>query len=307
MNRLHKTFRSADSLAVLLLAVWPLLLFWSAALGQKVFVDGDIGRLFLPIRLALADALAEGRLPLWTPDMQSGFPLSAEGQVAALYPPSLLLARFLPIRLAINYAILFHLAWAAVGMYVFTRACGLGVAGAFLGGFVFGSNGFFVAHLQHLPLMATAAWLPWLLFGQDRYQRAHRERAPNAWLWFLLTAFALAMMLFSGSAHIALLILILFSTTGALGAAMWNRSGPRAFDVTALPFALGTTIVTTALGAALSAAQLLPTAELMSLSVRGQELGERFATAFSLQPEGLTQFIAPFARLGAPVVFNQEY
>src|SRR5512138_2657645 len=85
---------------LLLLAGLPLLYFWPVTLAQSIWYSSDIIRLYLPFGAELARSLAKGELPLWTPGIQAGFPLFAEGQVGALYPVNLVLFRFMPPYIA---------------------------------------------------------------------------------------------------------------------------------------------------------------------------------------------------------------
>ncbi len=134
MSRIVRFLSSHDLWAILFLIAWPLVYFWRITLAQGVFFTTDVVRLFYPFGLELARALNEGRLPLWAPGMLAGFPLFAEGQVGALYPPNLFLYKLLPTHLALSYSIILHLAWAGVGMYTWVRAQGLRLPGAFLAG-----------------------------------------------------------------------------------------------------------------------------------------------------------------------------
>ena len=61
-------------------------LFWRALLWQGVFYVGDLLRLHYPERIAFVRALAQGQLPLWTPDTLAGYPLLAEGNSAPSTP-----------------------------------------------------------------------------------------------------------------------------------------------------------------------------------------------------------------------------
>ena len=70
-------------MAILFLTAWPLAFFWQVALGQRVFYGDDISSIFLPLRVELTRALAEGRLPLWSSYVESGFPIFAEDHIAA--------------------------------------------------------------------------------------------------------------------------------------------------------------------------------------------------------------------------------
>lgn len=297
--------RAADWFAGLVFLLSPLVFYFPVTLGWKTFGAGDMNNLFLPFRFALADALAEGRLPLWTPDLQFGFPLFAEGHVATLYPLNLILFRFLPLHVALSDSSLLHLAWAALGMYVFCRANGLRVASALLAGFIFGLNGFFIAHIQHLTLLAAASWLPWLLFFQIHYQRAWRERN-RRWIgWLALAGIAIGLQLVSGFLQVALMNLAIFFALGIIQFLLDAPKPGQAVREGALFFLMA--LGSVGLGVGLSAAQWLPAVELLSLSVRSQELGGGFQTSFSLSPYALTQFLSPFAWLGAPNPPNLEY
>jgi hypothetical protein len=309
MDNLRERLKSWDTLVLLALAASPWLLFLPATLGQGVFAGGDVSSIAYPTLLEYARALAEGRLPLWTPGMQAGFPLFAEGQIAALYPPNLLLYRLLPIHLALSYSILLHLSWACVGMYLLCRSAGLRIAGAALAGIAFTFGGFFLAHVQHLALLATAAWLPWLIYLPNRYRNLRlKSRQPGRELnlrrlLFIAVSIALAMQLLSGSPQIALINLVVFALVSTFDL---MQPDPSAFNAHRAARNLGRTVIWVALGLALAAIQLLPMAELTVWSDRMYE-GENFFLSYSLDPIHLSQFISPFWSLGEPIPLNQEF
>jgi len=299
----------SDVFAVLSLALFPLVFFWPIALGQKVFLGDDITSLFFPLRMELSRALMEGRLPLWTMYLQSGYPIFAEGHVAALDPFNLILYALLPVELAFSYSILLRLVWTSVGMYLFCRSAGLRVPSAFLAGFAFGLSGYTHAHIQHLTLQAVASWLPWLLFFQNRMQSTRRDASPTWTVWFFLTTISIAIQFVSGFPQVAIINLIPFGLISIVGVAFWNRPENTTARVIARSIleSLGITALSVLLGAGIAAVQLLPAAELLNLSVRAQEMGVDFFTTYSMKPEVLTQFISPFWQLGKPDTFNQEY
>ena len=196
-----------DVLAMLFLASWPLIYFWQAALRQAVFFFGDIFLFFYPTHLAYADALREGRLPLWEPRMLSGFPLFAEGQIAALYPLHPILYGLFPMDVATNYDILLHLAWVALGTYLFLRVLKLQPASACLGALAFGFGGFFVPRVQHMSVMATASWLPWVLWAWENHERT--SDAKKRWRWFAILALFIAIQLLGGHPQFAFMTALL--------------------------------------------------------------------------------------------------
>ena len=308
--RLLQRLKSYGTLVLLLLAAWPFLYYWPASSGQKVFAEGDIQWLFLPIHTELARALAQGGLPLWSPAVQAGFPLFAQGQVAALYPLNLLLDLLLPVPTALSFMILLNLAWAGIGMYVLVRASGLRVPSALLASLVFASSGFFTAHISHVSLDAVAAWLPWLILLQLKMWQARRARKPSV-VWFSLLALAVALQLLDGHTQIAALNLAALGAFSLFSPLVWsNPSSPvdRSHHFSA--FWLASLLLSGAailLGLGVAAVQLLPSIEYLGLSDRAADVGRYFFTSYSMDPAALLQFILPFKAVGQPTASNMEF
>ena len=221
MARAARIIRHPDTWAILFLAAWPFIYFWPVTAGQSVWFTTDIVRLFYPFSVELARALNTGHLPLWTPGILGGFPLLAEGEVGALYPVNLVLFRLLPAHFALAYAVLFHLAWAGCGMYVYFRSMVQRPAGALLAGFVFSFSSFVFGHLSHSAVIATCSWLPWLLFFQNKFQKNLLRHTPSG-KWLALTALAFGIQFLPGSAQLALLNSIAFVLAGIGGEWLWN-------------------------------------------------------------------------------------
>lgn len=301
-----------DTWAIFFLAAWHLFHFWPVATGQQAFAEGDINWLFLPIRTELARALASGRLPLWSPGLQAGFPLFAEGEVAALYPLNLIAYRLFPVLFANSFVTLFSLVWASIGMYLLVRSFRLPIASALFAGFVFGSSGFVTAQISHMPHLAVAAWLPWLLLFQEKYWQANLEQDRNSIVWFLVASGAIALQLLAGFPQIAFFNLIVYTLAGLIAPLLWRRAKapPSEWFVVlkaGMPKAILMIVGSSILGAGIAAVQLLPTYELVGLSIRGNDLSKLFFTSYSLDPGYLSQFLIPFWKLGIPDAFNMEY
>ncbi|HEX7594627.1 MAG TPA: YfhO family protein, partial [Anaerolineae bacterium] len=273
--------------------------FFPATLRQAMFSFGDILLFFFPTHLAYANALREFRLPLWEPRILDGFPLFAEGQIGALYPLHPLLYGLLPIDVATNYDILIHLAWVAVGTYLFARTLRLQPASAFLAAFAFSTGGFFIPRLQHMSVLATAAWLPWLLWAWEKYSVAPDRRSRLR--WFALLALFSGIQLLGGHPQFAFLSAILVTLYAIV---RWRRddAAPKKpnffFEYFDLP-RLVPIILFFAIGAALASAQLLPTFELSSFSDRATGLLPKFFNAFSLRLVHYLMLLNPFL-LGNP-------
>ncbi|MBI5034086.1 MAG: YfhO family protein [Chloroflexi bacterium] len=305
--------RRWEGWALAFLILVPFVLFWQVTLGQGVWFGNDIVRTYYPLGVELSRALNAGRIPLWSPGLYGGFPILADAQIGALYPLNLILFRFLPSHLAVSYSMLLHLAWAAVGMYLLMRSFGLRISSALLAGLVFSLNGFMLARLEHATVLTTSAWLPWIVFLQHNFQRAWLQKDSKARIWFFLLTLSIGMQLLCGFPQIAFMSLLTVGLVGLVGRWWWNNNDSKSSPQDRL--SLAKSIVLAAfwialpifLGAAMVAAQLLPTAELVGYSVRGSTLDAKFLTSYSLPPEAVSQFIFPFLRGEPAESQNNEY
>jgi len=273
-------------LAVVLLMALVLAVFWKATLGG-IFYFGDIYQLHYPLRSAYARELARLSLPLWTTDVLAGYPLLAEGQLGALYPPNLVLYALLPVPIALNISILGHFVLAALGAYFFVRRLGAYRTPALCAGLVYALGGFLVAHLNHVNILTCAAWLPWLFLLTERLFADHpgRSSVPDA----ALLALGVALECLAG--HVQVAILSLLAVLAYALYLIWAlHSQARRIGYFAGAFVLG---------AGLAAPQLLPGFELAQLSVRAGGLDASFFTSFSLHPLYLVSLLSPFV-LGNP-------
>ncbi|MCS7001423.1 MAG: hypothetical protein NZ518_01100, partial [Dehalococcoidia bacterium] len=64
--------------------------FWQIAFTGRILASYDLLTYFYPYREVVNQALREGRVPLWNPDIFFGAPLLANIQTAVFYPPHLL-------------------------------------------------------------------------------------------------------------------------------------------------------------------------------------------------------------------------
>src|SRR3989338_2691243 len=92
----------------LILAALVLVFFSRLFMPQlSIFITPEYGRsdithFNLPIKFFLSESLKRGQLPLWSKNIDTGYPLFAESQIGALFLPNLVLFRFLPFMLAFN-------------------------------------------------------------------------------------------------------------------------------------------------------------------------------------------------------------
>ena len=239
-------------------------------------------------------------LPLWNPFAFGGVPFQA-GVHGYLYPglwPGLLAGGGLGIKLDIAI----HLVLAAVGGVYCARGLVKDRVASFAAGAAIALSGFFVSHLfaGHRIMVATAAYLPWIA------GIALRALACNRILFFP-ALLAGGLMLLSGHYQ-----MIFFGGLG-IGLFALSESFCRYGFNKAVWQPLGKTLATLALafggGAFIAAVQVLPMADLVSLSQRAQGSGA-FAASFSSSPANLLSFLWPNAfgnMVDAPFIGDWAY
>jgi hypothetical protein len=192
----------------LLLAVLAAALIVSPLLVGIEPVGGDPDRLYRPIKAELASALRQGQLPFWSERFGLGIPLVAESHVAALYPPNLLLYRFLDVSTAYRVAMWLHNVLLVITTYAYARRLEIAPWGSALAALTFAFCGMQAIHSSHECFYHILPFLPLALLLADLYGATGRL----AWLallslvlgvqWtlghFQLQAFTNVLVLFTG-------------------------------------------------------------------------------------------------------------
>lgn len=265
-----------------LLAAGIGIVFWDVILLEKAFLSGDHLIQHYPWAKFLQDSIRHFRLPWWTSEIQCGFPLLAEGQIGALYPPNLLFLFLLPLRWAYNYEILFHFCLGAFFFYLYVRSLGLSRDAAFFVAliFIFGSTegGFF----YNVTSQRVSIWFPLSLFLMERLL----ERTTCRDVAFLGLVFAFE--IFAGYQQIAIYTLAFSVLYYLLRLISWG-SQSRVSDCIRPLVGLGSALL---VGAAVSAIQWFPFLELSGFSVR-HEATESLAYIGSPLPSFLMTLLFP--------------
>jgi hypothetical protein len=170
-------------------------------------------------------------------------------------------------------------------MHGFLRRAGVVRSGAFFGGAAFAWGTWTISHLEFPMKLGAAVWIPLLWSGVRETTCEGRPRG------VAIAATAIGLSLFAGYPQITFL--------GSISAALlWLMSLPEAVRAgatragRALRFAGAP--VAAALGAALAGAQLLPAAEMASLSSKAAPYDAAVALTRSLPPKNLLGVADPF-------------
>jgi hypothetical protein len=267
---------NADRLAAVVLTLAPLFYFFPAVRGQ-IILSPDDGVIFnVPLRVAAANIIRSGHLPLWNPYLFSGMPLHGAAQAGLLFPLNwFYLISSAPI--ATNLMMLSTYMLAALGAYLYARRAGASLSGAAATSLIWQFSAFMVEQVGHTNVLHTAAMLPWVLWAVEGYL-ANRSRRRA-----VILAALVAMQIFAGHQQTCAYALLL---TAAYSVVLLSASkASRSSYLSAL--------AVLAVGLMLAAVQILPTVELLRNSLRASASYD-FFSSFSMPPRFALTLFAPY-------------
>ena len=285
----NRLLSAKDVWAIAFLVVLVALFFGEVLFHDRVYYGGDLARIYLPQRVALHEAIGQRQLPLWSSRLGAGYPLAAEGETGALYPPNWFTYALLSPELGLTVSLLAHFGIGWLGLYVFARELSLSRGAAILAGTVWTFGGFNVAHLSHASITTVAAWYPWMF--ALTHGLLHDDVPARRWRWALGLAMVVGLQFLAGHAQISLLGLLAVTTYALY--VTWPAARRR--GIARLSLWLGAL----ALGTLLGLPQILASLELSTLSQRAGGLEESFFTSYSFHPLLLSTYLSPFL-LGNP-------
>lgn len=266
--------------ALLVLLFYSLLftLFFSPVLFRGSYLAPGGGR--------LGDALVyhltyfESPKLFWDGLLALGLPMTADPQVMAWYPPSVLLS---PVPGGWNLFVLAAYVMAACFAYGYAHALTQSRPAGLVAGTVYGMSGFMMAHQGHTAIIHVAAWLPLLVWSLEMLRR----RVSRGWL--AAGCAAVACCVLAGHLQMAAYCLLVAACyAAALG---WTAAVGRARY-----YAASFVIFTIGLG--LAALQLVPAAELARESTRADFTFADFVSySFPLKQAFLLMFPASLGGL----------
>ena len=297
-HRAWQRFRSTRGVAdfcvlTLLLLLW-FVFFWRLLFpftGRPLsFVSGDFSAQNYAFSVYQFERLRAGEIALWNPYSYGGSPFLADVQASVFYPPRLLSMGFTALLggdwryESLQTETLLHVLLTSCLAYAFFRRLTLGRRGSQLGALggalVWGYGGFLSGYPQlQANIMAAACWLPLMLLGAHEATRARgRLSAP----WLAVSSAALALSALAGHPQTTTLsgyLWLAFFTHRCWQAKVaWWRSLAALLAIGALTFAL-------------SAVLLLPAAEYLQASARGDLTYADKANGFPLRD--WLQFLLP--------------
>jgi hypothetical protein len=272
------------------------LVYWPLWRGDVLFFR-DLTRWSLPARWFVRTALAQGRSPLWNPDVGMGFAVLGDPLYGLFYPLNLLYLVG-PAAWAVTAVSFLHLLLGGIGMMALARALRIGPAGHLVAGLAWALSGFTTSLWTAGILLQAAAWVPWCALGAVHLLRGDRpgagavaRAAVPVGLAFLLGEIFVAVM--AVGFGIVLGLLARLTDEARAEAASRGRWAGLGRPLAALALAL-------ALGGAAGAVNVIAAAAGAGGSERGAGFSRADAEVGSLHPARLLE-------LGAPGMFGDPF
>lgn len=281
MNKGLKEIRAIFFLGCLIFLPFASLIFDGRSFIDSGMIYCDLTKFFYALKVWYKNQLLLGTLPFWTNQVGNGYPVFAEGQIAALYPPNLLLYSFLPVLLAFNLNIFLHFLLAAFFTYLFSRiSLRLSQAASILAALTYAFSGFFLARLSYVHMIFVIAYFPLAFLLIERLVSTRRLK------FSLLLAIVFALQVLAGHTEmffysltlsfLFFLLLLLFSGR--------DSKGSLVFFFFFLAFLLGML---------LSSVQILSNWEIVQNSHRAEGLTFESATHYVWPISTFKLFVSP--------------
>ena len=195
---------SKDFFIILFLILIAFIPFKNDILRDKIIYGFDTPKIVYPFYSFLSDSFKNKELPLWTPYIYGGYPISAEGQLGLFYPANLVFA-FLSQAKAMIILTFLHVFLAGFFAYIFARILGITRAGSLIAALIFMFSGTLFSHLQFIWMLEGYVWLPLILFF------AELGITKKKLVFFSFSGATLAIQFFSGHPNNPVISLIVFS------------------------------------------------------------------------------------------------
>jgi hypothetical protein len=280
---------------VLTLLLLPFGLFWAETLGQRVFYHHDLQYYFFPYHKLVVDIVASGHLPLWNPYAFSGIPLLGDGQTAMFYPPNWIFWLLPPIQ-ALTVVVLLHFSIAGVGMWLYVRRLQFGQVASFVSALAYMFNGFLVARVVHLSIMAGAALIPLVFWSVERLLQQRDRRS------FVVAAAMVGIQALAGHPQIPIYTAVGLGIYVVVVMINQWRQARRWHVFQPLAYLAGIYVV----GYALVAIQLVPWIEFAAFSPRAASASYAFVTFQSLISFDWLLFVFPYGYGGLRATWLQS-
>lgn len=277
-----------DKLAFLAILVSLVIFYPELFLARSGALIADHLEQHYPWAHLLWQSLHQGVLPFWTPLIQCGFPIAAEGQIGIFYLPNLLLYGLLPFHWAYSYTHIVHYLLVGWGTYVYARQMKLIPIAACIAAFIYVFGTSYGGAYYNMTSLKALTWFPWLLFIFERFYKTRK------FLYVLALGFLGSLALLAGYLQIAVLALFVFLLYGFLRLFLFPDDEVQGMRKTII--GVGGIFCGLVLAVLISLPQILLTFDLAMRSNRALAV-EGYAYVGSLFPGALATLIFPLTQV----------
>ena len=283
MGTVRRLLRSRDLAVAAGLSIVTLWIFRDIVVRGHILWGSDFISTYLPYKQFLYEQIQRHKsIPLWNPYLFSGMPFWAFFESTIFYPLHLLFWFISPER-AYGYTMAFHILLAGFSMYALCQTLHLSKTGSLLAAMIFSYNSFIMPmlFLGHMVLVQSYAWtpLPLCLFARSFQSMRPATMAIGAGVCW-------GLQILAADPQTA------FYTYGAMALFALFHQKPLSSVKKCLNTikALGIIFV---VGVGISAIQVVPASELVSLSTRGALKTYDMVTSGSFPPQGIITLLLP--------------
>ncbi|MBW2184780.1 MAG: hypothetical protein JRF49_13090 [Deltaproteobacteria bacterium] len=247
---------------------------------RGILGEGDSFLYHFPYRLFSITLFKKGVIPLWNPYLLCGFPQLAALQTSVLYPPNIFFFSLFPPVIAFNLTVLFHFSLAGLFTYLYMRELKSSTTSALFSGVAYMFCGFLVIWVKNTNVQHSLAWLPFILFLLEKIKNEKK------FIYVILGSFSFAMLILAGYPQILTYttMVILFYIAYITLLAKKDRFVILLYGILIL-----------VLGSLLGSIQLIPTKELVDLSIRAKITSDIPRVSFSsFKLSYLITFLFPY-------------
>jgi hypothetical protein len=227
-----------------------LLVFREFFFSNRVFFERDTTVVEVPAKKLTVQLLKEGNFALWADAHGNGQPFLANPKNAIFYPTTWFYL-ILPLFTAFKLHYLIHVILGWLGLYVLCGSYSLSKKASFLGASLFAFSGMYLSSFEFYNHIAALAWMPWVLW------LLHRDVLPGR-AQIVRLALLWTLMILAGAPEFILMTLFLAAGQAFFTAGAWKKKA-------------GLTVLSLFLASLISAAQLLPSIELLGRTERAAQ------------------------------------
>jgi len=272
------------------LSLGILFVFWVIFFRQLIsggaFLGDDFIEQYFPGKTLSAVSLSKGIIPFWNPYTFSGMPFFADLQIAVFYPFNYLLKFFVsgdhlsPVILQLS--IILHYLLCSIFCFYIGKHFKFTNTASVIFSLMFTYSSYMIIHMIHMPLIEAVIWLPvifllWLKFIETR-----------KYIYIFAATILMTFSILAGYPQAVFYIYLFLSVYVLI--VFINKIREKDF-VTVRCLVIGY-IIFVAFSMGMSAFQLLPASEFVSLSNRSK-ITYDFAIEGSVEPRFFLSYFIP--------------